>query len=200
MPAIADHGPLAPSALGSALRRWRTLHRVKQHHAAELLGVAQSTISRWEAGALGFEQAEAARVEALVAARPASTADAVLRQLIAESTRALHLICDVSHRLLACSVARSAEFGVDPSNLLGRSLWRFATPQVMDQEARLPAHGWHDLAVPPPLEFDTGENDSPLVAIRPSRCRWTRFALSDGTVARLVETLSPVPRSAPAAG
>ncbi|WP_371350758.1 helix-turn-helix domain-containing protein, partial [Salmonella sp. M265] len=42
--------PLPSSSLGPALRRWRLLHRVKQTHAAELLGVAQSTISRWESG------------------------------------------------------------------------------------------------------------------------------------------------------
>ena len=46
MPASPLHSP----PLGPQLKRWRTLHRMKQSHAAELFGVAQSTISRWEAG------------------------------------------------------------------------------------------------------------------------------------------------------
>jgi len=40
--------PLHTPPLGPQLKRWRALHRVKQSHAAELFGVAQSTISRWE--------------------------------------------------------------------------------------------------------------------------------------------------------
>jgi predicted transcriptional regulator len=60
---------VTPLVLGSALRRWRLLHRVKQGHAAELFGVAQSTISRWEAGRQAMEPTERAKVEALVSAR-----------------------------------------------------------------------------------------------------------------------------------
>jgi hypothetical protein len=48
---------------------------------------------------------------------------------------------------------------------------------------------WHDALSPEPVEFDTGANASRVVPIRPSRCRWTRFVLSDGAPARLVETL-----------
>jgi transcriptional regulator with XRE-family HTH domain len=184
-----SEGPLAPHALRHALRRWRMLHRVKQDHAAELLGVSQSTISRWEAGRQAMESAETRKVEALVAARLTSAADAMLGGLVRESARAMHLICDTSHRLLASSPSRAASFGISESELTGRSLWRYSTPQLIAQEARLESLDWHGALAPNPVEFDTGDNGSSVVPIRASRCRWTRMTLSDGTSVRMVETL-----------
>ncbi|PPB84265.1 helix-turn-helix protein [Mycetohabitans endofungorum] len=55
--------------LGSQLRRWRALHRIKQAHAAELFGVSQSTISRWEAGLQPMELAEQRHVAHTLSAR-----------------------------------------------------------------------------------------------------------------------------------
>jgi hypothetical protein len=75
------------------------------------------------------------------------------------------------------------------SELLGLSLWRYATPQILSAESALDASGWRETHAPPALEFVTGNNDSLLVPIRQSLCRWTRIPLSDGTAARLVETL-----------
>ncbi|WP_205193547.1 helix-turn-helix transcriptional regulator, partial [Burkholderia sp. LMG 13014] len=60
---------LHPSSLGPQLKRWRALHRVKQSHAADLFGVAQSTISRWEAGRQQMSPDERATAERLLAAR-----------------------------------------------------------------------------------------------------------------------------------
>jgi transcriptional regulator with XRE-family HTH domain len=177
-------------ALGPALRRWRLLHRVKQVHAAELFGVAQSTISRWESGRQAMESKEQEKVEAIVGARLDAAADRVLAELIGESPRAVHLICDLTHRLLACSPQRARQFGVPQSDLIGRSLWRFATPELIAVEGTLADRGWHDRPSPPPVECDTGANRSRIVRIRQSRCRWTRLLLSDGAPARLVETLA----------
>jgi len=177
-------------ALGPALRRWRLLHRVKQAHAAELFGVAQSTISRWEMGRQAMEPTEQAKVEAIVGARLDAAADRVLAELICESPRAVHLICDLTHRLLACSSPRARQFGVPESNLVGRSLWRFATPELIAVEETLADRGWHDTPAPPPIECHTGDNGSRIVRIRHSWCRWTRVLLSDGAPARLVETLA----------
>lgn len=192
LPHQSDGGPLIAASLRQGLRRWRTLHRVKQAHLAELLGVTQSTISRWESGTLHFEDREARRIEGIIAARLTSSADTALRQLIEESARTIHLVCDVSHRLLACSASRASSFGTPVSELLGRSLWRFSTMELIAQEKRLETLGWHDVAMPQPVEFETGNNRSDLVPIRPSRCRWTRMTLSDGTSGRLVETLGSV--------
>jgi transcriptional regulator with XRE-family HTH domain len=38
-----------PLSLGRALRRFRRLHAIKQTHLAEMLGVSQGSVSRWEA-------------------------------------------------------------------------------------------------------------------------------------------------------
>ena len=182
-------------ALASALRRWRLLHDVKQAHAAALFGVAQSTVSRWEAGQQAMNSAERARVEALVAARLDSAADRVLATLVSESPRAVHLMCDLTHRLLACSPTRANEFRVPVDQLIGRSLLCYATEEINVQERALLDRGWFDESVPTPVEFDTGENRSRIVPIWPSRCRWTRLLLSDGTTARLVETIKRFGRS-----
>ena len=118
---------LKPVRLGSALRRWRLLNRIKQTHAAELFGVAQSTISRWESGAQEMEPAERAQVERRLSARLDAAADRALARLVDAGPSPMHLVCDLSHALLACSPSRAAEFGVPLSGLMGRSLWRYAT-------------------------------------------------------------------------
>lgn len=180
---------LKPALPGVALRRWRLLHRVKQNHAAELFNVTQSTISRWESGVQAIDPAAHKRLEQLLAARLDAAADQVLARLVRESPRPIHLICDLTHRLLACSSARAAEFTLPVSELLGRSLWRFATPEIIGKELALDESGWRETCAPAALEFTTGNNHSALVPISQSRCRWTRIPLSDGTAARLVETL-----------
>lgn len=60
----------------------------------------------------------------------------------------MHLVCDVTHRLLACSTHRAAEFGAPLSTLLGRSLWRYATPEIAGKEAMLEDIGWRDALAP----------------------------------------------------
>jgi len=184
---MTDLLPISPP-LGAALRRWRRLHRVKQAHAAALFGVAQSTISRWESGAMLMEPAERAKVEQLLSARLSAAADHALARLICDSPRPMHLVCDLTHRLLACSPARAAEFQAPLSALMGRPMLRFATEEILRRELALEALGWRGALAPPALEFDTGANHSALVPIRSSRCRWTRITLADGTAARLVET------------
>jgi transcriptional regulator with XRE-family HTH domain len=186
-----------PLALGRALRRWRLLHGVKQQHAAEVVGVAQSTISRWEAGQQAMEPAERAKIEAIVSARLDSAADRVLATLVSESPRPVHLICDLTHCLLACSVRRAQEFGICATDLLGSSLLCYATEEILAREQTLGGVGWYDEPAPQPIEFHTGANESRIVPIWESRCRWTRLLLSDGTPARLVETLSRESRSRP---
>ncbi|MEX5341455.1 helix-turn-helix domain-containing protein [Pseudomonas sp. I2] len=180
---------LKPALPGIALRRWRLLHRVKQSHAAALFNVTQSTISRWESGVQAMDPLAHEKLERLLAARLDAAADQALARLVRESSRPVHLICDLTHRLLACSPSRAAQFASPLNDLLGRSLWRFATPEIVSKEFALDESGWREALAPPALEFTTGNNDSSLVPISQSLCRWTRIPLSDGTAARLVETL-----------
>ena len=92
--------PLHAPPLGPQLKRWRALHRVKQNHAAELFGVAQSTISRWEAGRQQMSPDERATAERLLAARLDSAGDHALARLVA-AARAACISCATSRT--ACS-------------------------------------------------------------------------------------------------
>ncbi len=166
------------------------MRRVKQAHAAELLGVAQSTVSRWEEGELPVDRRYADQLENLLAARLGPGDDHALVSLVGTTTNAVHLICDVTHRLLACSPARRREFGANADALMDRSLWPYASEAVVETERAVMREGWSERAlIAATVEFETGANGSDVVPIRPSRCRWTRLMLSDGSVVRLVETL-----------
>lgn len=177
-------------ALGRSLRRWRALQRIKQAHAGELLGVSQATISRWESGQQAPDADEQQRLRTLMQARLDSAADHELARLVNQSTAAVHLVCDSTHRLLAMSAARERQCSLPRSALLGRSLWRYASAEIVAAEARLGALGWFEPDAPA-LEILTGANQHTEVAIEPSRCRWVRFQLADGSHVRLVETLAP---------
>jgi transcriptional regulator with XRE-family HTH domain len=173
--------------LGRSLRVWRALRRMKQDHAAELLGVSQATVSRWESGHQKPTLPERDALRALMAARLDGAADQALGRLVRGAAREVHLICDLTHRLLAASPARERCWTVSASELTGTSMWRFHTEAIARAEAGLPALGWYGEA-PPVVDVLTGTNDSAEVPIRRGRCRWTRLRLSDGSYARLVET------------
>jgi transcriptional regulator with XRE-family HTH domain len=173
---------------GRALRRWRRLRGVKQSHAAELFGVTQATLSRWERGYHRLPDAAARKLGELLAVPLDSAADAGLRRLVESSVLPVHLICDLTHRLLAASPARFAEWTTDGAALRGTSLWRFATDEIQQAESRLGELGWYDDGTTE-LRFWTEANHDPLVPIEPSLLVWERLTLSDGTLARLVTTV-----------
>lgn len=160
-----------------------------------MLGVSQATISRWETGTQVPGPAERERLIGLLQARLGTDADRQLARLVATSTLPVHLVCDVTHRLLACSAARARQLRRGLTDLLGVSLWPAATPEIAAAESALPALGWFD-GRHFCHESDTRAQCGDLVDIRESRFRWTRFRLSDGAFVRLVETID----SAAAAG
>jgi len=182
---VAIAGP-AGAELGRSLKTWRALRRMKQMQAAELLSVSQGTISRWESGRLIPTGPEQVVLRLLLAARLDSAADHQLAQFVMQSSRPMHLICDLTHRLLAWSPSRAEDAG--GANLLGSSLWRYASDELRATERLLPELGWYQPA-PPAIEGLTGANRARRLRIRPGRFRFTRFQLSDGSFTRLVETI-----------
>ena len=172
---------------GRALGRWRRLRGVKQSHAAELFGVTQATLSRWERGYHQPPDSATRKLTNLLAAPLDSAADAGLRRLVESSALPVHLICDLTHRLLAASPQRFTEWTADAATLRGASLWPFATDEIQQAESRLGDLGWYDEGTTE-LRFWTSDNHDPMVRIVPGILVWERLTLSDGTLARLVTT------------
>lgn len=189
MTVVSGNGDVTPSTLGRCLKQWRAVQRCKQSHVAEKLGVSQGTVSRWENGVQTPNSDERSKLLSLLSARLSSAADRQLARLVRTSALPVHLICDLTHGLLACSPGRARQFRVDLPDLIGVSLWPAATPDIERAEAQLSGLGWYD-GVGLVHEGHTRARAGPLVTIREGRFRWTRFRLSDGTFARLVETLS----------
>lgn len=167
------------------LRHLRRLAGMKQSHLADLMGVTQPTVSRWENGSLPLTVEQTQALQAVFAARPDPAQDAALKRLVETSMSPVHLICDLTHRLLAASPARAADWRVDLGDYLGRSLLVYASEEILAAEARLDDLGWRDGQLAS-LAFDTGANDDPDIPIRPGPMLWERVRLSDGSSGRLV--------------
>ena len=159
---------------------------MKQAHAAELLGVTQPTISRIERGELKPTGILRHRLLELVSARIHPARDAALRRLIEGSANPVHLVCDLTHRLLAASSPREREWRRDAAELRGQPLWRYASDAIRAAEARLPSLGWGERDGAHVLTFTTGANGVDELRIVPGLLVWERILLSDGSPARLV--------------
>lgn len=175
-----------PRPLGAALTLARRLRGMKQAHMAELLGVTQPTVSRIERGELVPADRLHRRLLELLSARLDPARDAALRRLVEGAALPVHLICDVTHRLLAASKAREREWRRSAADLTGVSLWPFASEEVQTTEAMLPTVGWGERDGAHALAFATGANTSPDLRIAPGVLAWERMLLSDGSPARLV--------------
>ncbi|MCX2723347.1 helix-turn-helix domain-containing protein [Roseibium salinum] len=171
--------------LGPSLRRWRVLNRVKQQALARDLGVSQSKVSRWESGAAEPEGADRLRITQLLRARPETAADRALLELVSNAAGPVHLVCDLTHRLLALSPARAREWHVPVADFLNRPLWRFATQSIRSNEYQLTEHGWFE-PFGPDVCFRTERADFAEMTIPDSWIRISRLPLSDGSFARLV--------------
>jgi transcriptional regulator with XRE-family HTH domain len=175
---------------GKRLRRFRRLRGVKQEHVAEILGVSQGMVSRWEAGAHTPSADVCAKIERLLTVAPDSSTDRALRRLVEAASMPVHLICDDSHALLAASAAREAEWEAAANAFLGTSLWRFATRAILVAEGELADHGWFDRANQERVLVATEGNGSREMRILPSTLEWEQISLADGRTGRLVTTAS----------
>ncbi|MCA1490988.1 helix-turn-helix transcriptional regulator [Ensifer sp. NBAIM29] len=166
------------------LRRLRLLRGMKQSHVAELLNVTQATVSRWEAGLLRPSERQQIALER-VFAELAPSADAALKRLVETSSVRLHLICDLSHRLLAASPLRRWEWRRE---MLGMQMFRYASEEIRSAESALESLGWYESGTAS-LVVETGPNGRDDVPIAAGQVLWERIPLADGAMARLVTTL-----------
>jgi transcriptional regulator with XRE-family HTH domain len=146
---------------------------VKQSTVAERLGVSQGCVSRWESGAHRPEAAQRDRIVQLICAAAGNDQDAALKRLVEGSRRPVHLICDSTHRLLAASRSRAASWRTDLSELVGRSLWPFASAEIEAAEAGLFESGWFERPYQS-LELRTEGNGDRTFRCRPGECSGKR--------------------------
>ncbi|MEL7529037.1 MAG: helix-turn-helix transcriptional regulator [Pseudomonadota bacterium] len=180
------------SSLGPSLRRWRVLNRVKQQALARDLGVSQSRISRWESGQAEPDAFERQKITTLLRARPETASDRALLDLVTQAATPVHLVCDLTHRLLAASPARTKDWRVATADLIGTPLWRFASEGIRVAENSLEDSGWFE-PLGPDIVYLTERAEFAELTIPESRIRISRLALSDGRFARLVRDEAPLP-------
>lgn len=169
---------------GRALKRLRLVNGMKQSHVAELLQVTQATVSRWETDVLTPSEDQQRALQRLFARQTA--VDAALKRLVETSTARVHLICDHSHRLLAASPSRRAEWRRD---MLGMPMFRYASEEIRKAESELAGIGWHAGRLAS-LVVETGPNGRDDVPIGAGRVLWEKIPLADGAIGRLVTTLA----------
>lgn len=174
-------------SFGARLKRLRRARNLKQAYIATIAGVCQTTVSRWESGDIDPPSSVASRL--LQQLQCHSAADAALRRLVENSRIAVHLISDVDHRLLAASDSRWRQWGPGADRYAGKSLWSFATDDIVAAEEALEAGGWWHEYLPEPVQVVTRAGGSPPCRIVPGRMLWERVWLADGTPGRLCTSL-----------
>lgn len=176
---------------GPVLRRIRAARRLKQQAVADLVGVTQATVSRWESGDLAPSSEQRRRLMRLLHSSAKLGSDHGLRRLVETSPLRVHLVCDITHRLLAASPAREAEWLSDARNWEGRSLYRFATEEIRAAEARLDECGWFEGRVPGAYFWTEAGTRGTPIRIQQGYCLWERLTLNDGSPVRMATTLAP---------
>ncbi|WP_227271615.1 helix-turn-helix domain-containing protein [Roseobacter weihaiensis] len=184
---MAPKIPPTLPAFGKRLKRQRLSVGMKQAALADLLGVNQTTVSRWESGLQTPDDlTQQAGLDVLTSAR---IEDAALKRLVQQSTGCVHLVEEANHVCLAYSESRAKDWDTTRGALLGTSLWQFASDEIRQAESELEAMGWWDTYLPAPKAFDTSEVLHDRIRISAGTILWERVYLSDGTPARLVSGL-----------
>ncbi|WP_371170678.1 helix-turn-helix domain-containing protein [Aliiroseovarius sp. 2305UL8-7] len=169
---------------GRRLRQARRAMGMKQLALAHSLNVDQATVSRWESERQTPEPEFQRRAFEVLAA--SKTDDAALRRLVEKSSDCVHLVEEASHICLAYSRSRAKDWRTSQRNLLGVSLWQFATDEIRQAEAELVDSDWWSVHMPKPKSFCTSESVHDKIRISAGGIRWERLYLADGTPVRLV--------------
>jgi len=181
---MAPSSQLPLPVFGRRLKRLRRAMGMKQFALADILGVDQASISRWESGfQIPSPETQRHALDVLASSR---TDDAALRRLVENSTDCVHLVDDATHVCLAYSRRRAKDWQNSQDALLGVSLWQFATDEIQQAEAELAETDWWSSQTPSPKCFITSEKVFDEIVISAGRICWERLYLSDGTPVRLV--------------
>ena len=178
----------APNSFGRRLRRWRRLADIKQAHLAEHLGVSQASVSRWESGLQLPSASQRRQLDGLMRRPANSQLDEALRRLVTSSAAPVHLVHDRTHVLLCASPLRHQQWRRDAAELVGASMWRYATAEIAAAERSLADLGWRE-GLADRLLFQNGQRDGPPLPIVDPYILWERLLLADGTPVRLTTGL-----------
>lgn len=174
---------------GTQLRRLRRSHGMKQTHLAELVGVGQSTVSKWECGYLLPSTGQHLRLVTLFSTRLDPARDAWLSRLVECSTRQVHVMCDTEHYLLAASRPRIGEWRRDFNEVAAQPLTRLLPPDIAFAENWIVEHDAEAFRLST-LVVRTGGREGGPYDIAPALMLWERFQLSEGKWVRLVTNVS----------
>ena len=104
---------------GAQLRRFRRLRALKQTALAEMIGVDQATVSRWESGRQSPDLRTQRRLRDLV--RRIEPHQEVLLKHWIDTSVGYTVLCDENRIIRAASASYCSIHGVSPSDVLGRS-------------------------------------------------------------------------------
>ena len=155
---------------GARLRRVRAAIRLKQSALAELVGVDQATISRWESNAQAPDPSLQHRIFDILT--PYRSDDAALKRLVQSSIDCIHLVDEATHTCLAYSQSRAKDWRVGKAEMAGVSLWRFATDEIRQAEHDLARTDWWSAIAPRPKRFVTSGSDHQEIRISAGEILW----------------------------
>ncbi|AUG54900.1 helix-turn-helix domain-containing protein [Thalassospira marina] len=178
---------------GQKLRHWRRTADIKQQRLADILGVTQATVSRWEKGVQSPAPFQQKLLCDMMTRNRNFRLDHALKRLVTQSSERVHLIEDRSHRLLCSSKPRQREWQRDDIGLLGQSLWRYATVEIAAAEKNLHHIGWHDDQADHVMFANSAREGAPMRIID-RYILWERFYLSDGRAVRLTTGFDQKPQ------
>jgi len=179
---------------GDKLRQWRRMAEIKQQRLADILGVTQATVSRWEKGVQQPAPLQYRLLHDMMTRNRNIRLDHAIKRLVTQSRQRVHLIEDRSHRLLCSSLPRQREWQRDDNELLGQSLWRFATREIAAAEKNLHQMGWHDDQADHVLFANSARDGEPMRIID-QYILWERFYLADGRAVRLTTGFDTCPQN-----